>query len=66
MDDVLIATDDERLERVFSIMQDMRERLQFVILTCHRERYRGLKNTKFIDIEKLYSEHVADAARIVA
>jgi len=53
LDDALTATDDERLERVLAILEEMRAHAQFVILTCHPERYRLLKRAKFIDMESL-------------
>jgi chromosome segregation ATPase len=53
LDDVLTATDDERLGRVIAVLDEMRPHTQFVILTCHPERYKPLKGAKFIDMANL-------------
>jgi DNA repair exonuclease SbcCD ATPase subunit len=53
LDDVLTFTDDERLKRVLTILDEMRTHAQFLILTCHPERYKPLKGANFIDLEKL-------------
>jgi len=53
LDDVLTATDDERLGRVIAVLEEMRPHAQFVILTCHPERYKPLKGAKFIDMANL-------------
>jgi len=50
---VLIATDDERLSRVIAVLDEIRPHAQFVILTCHPERYKPLKSAKFIDMANL-------------
>lgn len=50
LDDVLTATDDERLSRVIAVLDEMRPHAQFVILTCHPERYKPLRGAKFIDM----------------
>jgi hypothetical protein len=53
LDDVFTNTDEERLKRVLEIINEMREHAQFLILTCHPERYTSLKDVKRIDMEKL-------------
>ncbi|MGA2715914.1 MAG: SbcC/MukB-like Walker B domain-containing protein [Bryobacteraceae bacterium] len=53
LDDVLTATDDERLKRVLTILEEMRAHAQFLILTCHPERYKPLNGAKFIDMASL-------------
>ena len=53
LDDVLTATDDERLKRVLAILEEMRPHAQFLVLTCHPERYRLLKSANFIDMGTL-------------
>lgn len=53
LDDVLTFTDDERLKRVLTILDEMRTHAQFLILTCHPERYKTLKSANFIDLKKL-------------
>ena len=51
LDDVLTATDDERLARIIEIIEELRPRLQFLVLTCHRERYANLPKACFVDLE---------------
>lgn len=53
LDDVLTATDAGRLARVMNVMEEAAQRLQILILTCHPERYRGLKQAQFFDLEVL-------------
>lgn len=55
LDDVLTFTDDERLKRVLVILEEMRTHAQFLILTCHPERYKPLKGANFIDMETVRS-----------
>lgn len=51
LDDVLTATDADRLTRIMTILEESARRLQILILTCHPERYRGLEGARFIDLE---------------
>jgi len=51
LDDVLAATDADRLGRIMTILEESAEHLQILILTCHPERYRGLEGARFIDLE---------------
>ena len=53
LDDVLNATDTGRLARVLTLLEECADRLQIVILTCHPERYRGLEEAKFFDLQTL-------------
>jgi DNA repair exonuclease SbcCD ATPase subunit len=53
LDDVLTATDTGRLARVMNVLEEAAQRLQVLILTCHPERYRGLKHAVFFDLETL-------------
>jgi DNA repair exonuclease SbcCD ATPase subunit len=53
LDDVLTATDAGRLTRVLGVLEESARRLQILILTCHPERYRGLGDTHFIDLEAI-------------
>jgi len=53
LDDVLTATDTGRLARVMNVLEEAAQRLQILILTCHPERYRGLKHAAFFDLETL-------------
>lgn len=60
LDDVLTATDSGRMARVLSVLEEAAERLQLLILTCHPERYRGLRSARFFDLEAVRRE---DATR---
>ncbi len=53
LDDVLAATDAGRLARVMTILEESAQRLQVLILTCHPERYRGLGEANFLDLEEI-------------
>jgi uncharacterized protein YhaN len=52
LDDVLTATDSARFARVLPILEEAAERFQILILTCHPERYRGLPEARFFDLEQ--------------
>jgi DNA repair exonuclease SbcCD ATPase subunit len=53
LDDVFIYTDTARLARIVTILDEAADRFQIVLLTCHPERYRGLPNAKFFDLEAI-------------
>lgn len=53
LDDVFTYTDTTRLARIVTILDEAAERFQIVLLTCHPERYRGLPNAQFFDLEQL-------------
>lgn len=51
LDDALLATDDERLERILRLLGQRRERVQWLILTCHRERFAdGIPDAHVIEL----------------
>lgn len=52
-DDVFTYTDASRLNRIANILEESAERFQIILLTCHPERYRGLANAKFFDLEEI-------------
>ncbi len=52
LDDILTATDTGRLARIMTLLEEAADRLQILILTCHPERYGGLKDANFIDLEE--------------
>ncbi|MEW6664970.1 MAG: AAA family ATPase [Thermodesulfobacteriota bacterium] len=58
LDDVLTATDTGRSARVMNVIEEAAQRLQILILTCHPERYRGLKTGHFYDLEALSLQKV--------
>ena len=59
LDDVLAATDAGRLARVMTVLEEVAQRLQILILTCHPERYRGLAGADFIDLEAIIRNSLA-------
>ncbi len=48
LDDVLLATDAARLERILELIEERRRRMQLLILTCHPERFAGLADCRLI------------------
>jgi len=56
LDDMLTATDARRLARVMGVLEEAAQQLQILVLTCHPERYRALKNSQFFDLENLLHE----------
>ncbi|MEW6441999.1 MAG: hypothetical protein AB1640_13775 [bacterium] len=53
LDDVLTATDTGRFARILSILEEVSQKLQLLVFTCHPERYRGLAEARFFDLEEL-------------
>jgi uncharacterized protein YhaN len=53
LDDPLVNTDGERLPRVLELMKQRSHRLQFVILSCHPERYLELPGIASRHMDKL-------------
>lgn len=49
LDDVLTRTDTARGTRIATILDEAAERFQFVLIDLPLKRYRGLRNTEFID-----------------
>ncbi len=62
LDDVLTATDAQRMERVKEIIQDCGSRLQILILTCHPERFQSMRKARFFDLEALMGEAQREVA----
>jgi DNA repair protein SbcC/Rad50 len=52
LDDVLTATDDERMRRICDVLEECAERLQIVILTCHPERFSGLVGARLAEMQR--------------
>jgi uncharacterized protein YhaN len=48
LDDFLTATDDVRLSRIKELVGSLSERYQFLILTCHPERYAALPGAHLV------------------
>lgn len=55
LDDPLVNTDPERLQRILELIKESSHRLQFLILSCHPERYMELTGTVVHHMEKLQS-----------
>lgn len=55
-DDVFTYTDAPRLERIADILSESSKRFQIILLTCHPERYHGLTDAKFFDLESITSQ----------
>ncbi len=53
LDDPLVNTDPERLVRVLELFKEKSDRLQFVILSCHPERYVDLPGAVVHHMENL-------------
>jgi len=51
LDDVLLATDDTRLGRILEMLEARKQKMQFLILTCHPERFRELSATRLIRLD---------------
>jgi hypothetical protein len=51
-DDVLMATDGQRMGRILELLEERRERLQVLILTCHPERYVELGDRNLIEMPR--------------
>jgi len=51
--------DTGRLARVMNVLEEAAQRLQILILTCHPERYRGLKHAAFFDFEALTASPIS-------
>ncbi len=56
LDDILTATDSGRIARALNLLQELSERLQVVVLTCHPERYRGVP-AEYMDLEEIVQRH---------
>lgn len=50
LDDALLSTDDARLGRVLQLLEERRNRIQWLILTCHPERFAALENAHRITL----------------
>jgi chromosome segregation ATPase len=48
LDDVLLNTDEQTLGRILNFLEQKKEQFQVAILTCHAERYRGLRGVRKI------------------
>jgi len=53
LDDVFTFTDTARLARLLKILEEATEKFQILVFTCHPERYGGLRQADFFDLEEL-------------
>jgi uncharacterized protein YhaN len=58
LDDVLLATDDARLGRILDMLEKRKQKMQFLILTCHPERFGALQ-----EVQEIALRPAARAAR---
>ena len=49
-DDVFAHTDNERLGRIIGLLQERSSQMQFVILTCHPERFASWKDANWLHV----------------
>ena len=56
LDDPLVDTDADRLSRALELINERSDRLQFVVLSCHPERYLGLPKLVMRHMDKSNSE----------
>ena len=52
LDDALVFSDQQRLARMFDILEKAAETLQIIILTCREDRFLDLKATKLSLVQK--------------
>ncbi|GIW72818.1 MAG: hypothetical protein KatS3mg102_2360 [Planctomycetota bacterium] len=50
LDDNLVWTDEQRLERMLQVLAELARRLQLIVLTCHPERYAALADVHRVDL----------------
>lgn len=48
LDDALLSTDETRLERILDLLAQRQSRMQWLILTCHPERFAALTDAHWI------------------
>jgi len=58
LDDVLLATDEARLGRILDMLEKRKQKMQFLILTCHPERFGALQ-----EVQEIALRPAARAAR---
>jgi uncharacterized protein YhaN len=51
LDDALLSTDEARLGRILELVRERQRRIQWLILTCHPERFRALTDACHISIQ---------------
>jgi uncharacterized protein YhaN len=61
LDDALVFSDDERIARMFAILERAAERLQIVVLTCRERLFEGLGG-KRLHLESLPATPAARGA----
>jgi exonuclease SbcC len=64
LDDPLVDTDADRLSRALELINERSDHLQFVILTCHPERYLGLPKLTSRHMERVEAPAEAVATEV--
>ncbi len=59
LDDVLTATDNDRLPRTCDLLTEMAGKMQVILFTCHPERFAMISKANLIDIEALQAPAAA-------
>lgn len=57
LDDVLVATDARRLAAIKTILRELSEQFQVLLLTCHADRYADMAEAKLFDLPMLAKAH---------
>jgi AAA domain len=63
LDDVLTATDDERMARICDLLGKVSDRLQVIVVTCHAERFAKLTGANRIGLLAALGRDVRTAGR---
>ena len=61
LDDVLTASDTGRLVRLLTLLDELSTRMQFIILTCHPERYGSLDSARLFDLVQIKEAAIAES-----
>ena len=59
LDDVLTATDNDRLPRICDLLTEMAGKMQVILFTCHPERFAMISKANLIDVEALQAPAAA-------
>jgi len=52
LDDAIIYTDDERMQRICELLESLSGRLQFLVFTCHPERFASMRGANRIHLTR--------------
>jgi ABC-type hemin transport system ATPase subunit len=63
LDDILTATDDERMTRICELLGRVSDRLQVIVVTCHAERFTSLAAANRINLMTALNRNARAAVR---